>query len=72
MEQDNSVGCRCEEEWETPNGGKGLMVQGGWYKDGKKWDVSKPNSCICFYFLEYSLAYNGIVDTPFCPLSTCF
>lgn len=36
MEQDNLVGCKCEKEWEIPSRGKGLMVQGGGYKEWEK------------------------------------
>ena len=53
---------RCEEEWETPNGVKGLVVQDGDTKSGKMWDVLGPNYCICLYCLEYSLLYSGILS----------
>lgn len=50
MEQDSSPGYMYEKEWETPGGGKGLMVHS---EDKKKGKVGyfETNSCIYSYSL---------------------
>lgn len=47
----HDLGFRYEEEWETLDGAKGMVIQGQDTKSKETWNVLEPNGHICFCLL---------------------